>query len=79
MFWYSRTNNPGRTSTELIEAWDQCEKTPDSKALGRLTMMKDTFDKSLEDILVDLSEINVDSVSGFIPSPTADERTRITT
>ena len=66
VFWYSRTNNPGRTSTELIEALEQCEKMPDNKALGRLTKMKGTFDKSLEDLLVDLSKINVDSVSGFL-------------
>ena len=79
VFWYSRTNNPGRTSTELIEALEQCEKTPDNKALGRLTKKKGIFDKSLEDLLVDLSEINVDSVSGLIQSPTVDERARITT
>ena len=41
-------------------------------------MMKATFDKSLEDLLVDLSEINVDSVSSFIQSPTVEERERIT-
>ena len=41
--------------------------------------MKNTFDKSLEDLLVALSEINVDSVSGFIQSPTVEERERITT
>ena len=27
VFWYARTNNPGRASTELIEALDQSENT----------------------------------------------------
>ena len=58
VFWYARTSNLGRASTELIEALDQCESTQDSQALGRLKRMKDTFDKALEDLLVALSEIN---------------------
>ena len=34
--WYSRTNNPERTSSEIIQALDQCEKSPENKAIGRL-------------------------------------------
>ena len=46
--WYSRTNNPERASTELIEALDQCKKSPDNKAIGRLVELKDAFDRTLE-------------------------------
>ena len=78
IFWYGRTSIPGRASTDLMKALDQCESTQDSQALGRLKRMKDTFDKALEDLLVALSEINVDSISGFIQSPTIEEREKIT-
>ena len=37
------------------------------------------FDEALEDFLVALSKINVDSISGFIQSPTTEEKERITT
>ena len=37
------------------------------------------FDEALEDFLVALSKINVDSISGFIQSPTVEEKERITT
>ena len=50
---------------------------PNNKAIGTLVRLKDTFDRSLEKLLFDLSEINMDNVSGFIPSPTVEERTRI--
>ena len=66
---YSRTNNPERTSSELIQVLDQCEKLPENKAIGRLFKLKDIFDRSLEKLLLELSELNVDNVNGFIPSP----------
>ena len=75
--WYYRTNNPERTSSELIQALDQCKKLPDNKAIGRLVELKDTFDRSLEKLLLELSELNVDNVNGFIRSPLVEERTRI--
>ena len=42
---------------------DQCENSPDNKAIGRLVELKDAFDRSLEKLLLDLSEINLDNVS----------------
>ena len=75
--YYSRANNPERISSELIQALAQCEQSPENKAIGRLVKLKAMFKQSLEKVLQELSELNVDTVNGFIPSPSIEERTRI--
>ena len=75
--YYSKVNNPERISGELIQALDQCEQSPEDTAIRRMVELKTVFDQSLEKVLQELSELNVDTVNGFIPNLSTEERTRM--
>ena len=75
--YYSKVNNPERISGELIQALDQCKQSPEDTAIRRMVKLKTMFDQSLEKVLQELSELNVDTVDGFIPSPSIEARTRM--
>ena len=71
--YYSKVNNPERISRDPIQALAQCEQSPENKAIGRLVELKAMFDQSLECVLQELSELNIDTVNGFISSPSREE------
>ena len=75
--YYAKMNNPERISGELIQVLNQCEQSPEDTAVRRMVELKTEFDQALEKVLQELSELNVDTVNGFIPNPLAEERTRI--
>ena len=75
--YHSKVNNPERISGELIQVLNQCEQSPEDTAVRRMVKLKNVLDQSLEKVLQELSELNVDTVNGFISNPLAEERTRI--
>ena len=75
--YYTQMNNPERISGELIGILDQCEQSPEDTTIKRMVELKSEFEQALEKVLQELSELNIDTVNGFIPNPLAEERTRI--
>ena len=73
--YYAKMNNPERISGELKQVLKQCEQLPEDIAVKRMVELKSEFDQALEKVMQELSELNVDTVDGFIPNPSAEERT----
>ena len=75
--YYSRVNNPEEISRDLIQTLAQCEQSPDNKSVGRLVKLKAMFDQSLERVLQELSELNINTVNSFISNPSKEERVKM--
>ena len=82
--YYTRANNPEKLAKDLMQVITQCEATersplvsPEKESVKKLVETKSKFDHSLERLLHELSELNLNMVSGAVNNPTRIEKRKI--
>ena len=75
--YYTRVNNPEQLAKDLVQVLAQCESTerstlvsPGNKSVKKLVELKSKFDQSLERLLHELNELNLNMVNNAVNNPT---------
>ena len=82
--YYVRVNNPEQLAKDLVQVLAQCESTerntlvsPGNKSVKKLVKLKSKFDQSLERLLHELNELNLNMVDNAVNNPTKVEGRKI--
>ena len=81
--YYTRVNNPEQLAKDLVQVLAQCESTergtlvsPGNRSVKKLVKLKSKFDQSLEWLLHELNELNLNMVNNAVNNPTKVEKKR---
>ena len=81
--YYARVNNPEQLAKDLVQVLAQCESTerntlvsPGNKSVKKLVELKSKFDQSLEQLLHELNELNLNMVNNAVKNLTKVEKKR---